>query len=328
MFKKVLIGAIVSGLILGTSLYPVQSNAQGGKIDTSVVDDEIEDVEKLYRETGGSEYSPEAYNYWNSVEWDITDVNDGIDYSDNRTMIDGDSASRVEETRGGAWVKVNGKYKYRKADGTYATNGWLKINGKWYYFDSEGYRVSGWINDGGTWYYCNSSGVMQTGWITVSGKSYFMNPSGAMQKGWVNPSGTWYYLSESTGEWIDNDGTHLASQALLHQGVPYVWGGTNLVTGVDCSGFVQSIHSLCGFSIPRTADNQYYGRTSTQSWSSLKPGDLIFFGTSTSNITHVGMYVGKVGPGTNQMIHASSSAGQVVVSNLNSNVVAYGSYWR
>ena len=44
MLKKVLIAAIVSGLILGTSVYPVQSNAQGGRIDTSAVDDEIEDI--------------------------------------------------------------------------------------------------------------------------------------------------------------------------------------------------------------------------------------------------------------------------------------------
>ena len=293
-------------------------------------------IKALYEETGGNEYNSENVDYWKNVKWDINDINRLIEQKDCKTMArimrlsEGDDSgdTRGGVIGGGTWMYDSNGWWYKLPDGSYPYGGWYQIDGKWYYFLNSGYIVIGWVNDGGTWYYTDVNGAMVTGWIIVSGKQYYMGPTGAMQTGWVNPSGTWYYCDESTGEWIDNWGTKLVQSALQYQGVPYVWGGTSLSTGVDCSGFTQAIHSLRGYSIPRVAQDQYNGRVSTQSWSSLKPGDLIFFGSSTSNISHVGMYVGKINGSNNQMIHASSSYGYVVVSNLNSNVVAYGSYWR
>lgn len=85
-------------------------------------------------------------------------------------------------------------------------------------------------------------------------------------------------------------------------GTRYVWGGTSY-NGWDCSGFVYRMYAdYLGVQLNRTAQDQsYMGREV----SDLKPGDLLFFGTSRNNITHVGMYVGE-NNGRPMMIHASS----------------------
>ena len=64
--------------------------------------------------------------------------------------------------------------------------------------------------------------------------------------------------------------------ALQFLGNPYVWGGTSLTNGCDCSGFVQSIYAYYGYSLPRVADAQSgYGMQIPIS--SAQPGDLIFY---------------------------------------------------
>ena len=85
-------------------------------------------------------------------------------------------------------------------------------------------------------------------------------------------------------------------------GTRYVWGGTSY-NGWDCSGFVYRMYAdYLGVQLNRTAQAQsYMGREV----SDLKPGDLLFFGTSRNNRTHVGMYVGE-SSGSPMMIHASS----------------------
>ena len=73
-------------------------------------------------------------------------------------------------------------------------------------------------------------------------------------------------------------------------GNPYVWGGTSLTAGADCSGFVQSIYSAYGYSIPRVAEAQaQYGMQIPVS--EAKPGDLIFYAKDGA-VYHVVMYMG------------------------------------
>ncbi|MEI7816316.1 MAG: NlpC/P60 family protein [Desulfuromonadales bacterium] len=74
-------------------------------------------------------------------------------------------------------------------------------------------------------------------------------------------------------------------------GIPYRWGGDNVVEGMDCSGFVRAVYNLCGLSIPRTSRDQFKaGDLVTKD--DLKDGDLVFFGASADKINHVGIYVG------------------------------------
>ncbi|MGE7434011.1 C40 family peptidase [Kitasatospora sp. NPDC001175] len=83
-------------------------------------------------------------------------------------------------------------------------------------------------------------------------------------------------------------------------GTPYEWGGTGTDGhGYDCSGLTQAAYAAAGIPIPRVAQDQYNATTKLPPGSALLPGDLVFYGTSTTDITHVGLYVGG-----DQMIEA------------------------
>ena len=95
-------------------------------------------------------------------------------------------------------------------------------------------------------------------------------------------------------------------------GTPYIWGGTNLRRGVDCSGFTQGIYKEFDIKINRTSNMQALNGQ-TISKNELKTGDLIFFDTNGVNkgrISHVGVYAGG-----GEFIHSSSSRG-ISISKL------------
>ena len=95
-------------------------------------------------------------------------------------------------------------------------------------------------------------------------------------------------------------------------GTPYVWGGTSLTSGVDCSGFTQGIYREFDIDINRTSGMQVLnGRPVSKD--ELRSVDLIFFDTNGSNmgrISHVGVYMGN-----GEFIHSASSNG-ISISNL------------
>ncbi len=95
-------------------------------------------------------------------------------------------------------------------------------------------------------------------------------------------------------------------------GTPYVWGGTDLTAGVDCSGFIYSVYEHFGITLNRTSRDMYLEGTAV-SKSELVPGDLIFFNTGgDSVISHVGMYIGN-----GEYIHSTNGEGNgVVISSL------------
>jgi cell wall-associated NlpC family hydrolase len=79
--------------------------------------------------------------------------------------------------------------------------------------------------------------------------------------------------------------------AAAQLGVPYRWGGTG-PGGFDCSGLVQAAYRAAGIDLPRVAQAQFDAGPQVASVGAAEPGDLVFFGASTSTIDHVGIYVG------------------------------------
>lgn len=102
----------------------------------------------------------------------------------------------------------------------------------------------------------------------------------------------------------------LVNKAKEYLGGRYVWGGTSLGKGVDCSGYTQQIYKKFGYSIPRTSRSQASSGTKISS-SQLKPGDLVFYGKG-SYINHVAIYIGN-----GRIIHASNRRDGIKISNLN-----------
>ncbi|MEU6572570.1 bifunctional lytic transglycosylase/C40 family peptidase [Streptomyces sp. NPDC046805] len=77
-------------------------------------------------------------------------------------------------------------------------------------------------------------------------------------------------------------------------GTPYVWGGDGPADGgFDCSGLTQAAYHSAGINIPRIAQAQYDANPRLPKGTPLAPGDLLFFGTSPRNITHVVLYTGN-----------------------------------
>lgn len=105
--------------------------------------------------------------------------------------------------------------------------------------------------------------------------------------------------SVSTTPIPDTSYSDVASYAVQFVGNPYVYGGTSLTDGADCSGFVMSVYSNFGVSLPRTASGQ-----STVGYSvpvdQAQAGDIISYGYN-GNVSHSALYIGN-----NTIVHAST----------------------
>lgn len=135
-------------------------------------------------------------------------------------------------------------------------------------------------------------------------------------------------------------GERVVSYAKAFQGVPYIYGGTDLPDvdswtfsfegteeempelyegkkgwqdeyGVDCSGFVMKVFEKFDIKLPRTVKEQAQQGTEVKI-KDMKPGDIIFYGTSNAKITHCGIYAGE-----DKVIHVSARTEVVKISDMN-----------
>lgn len=105
--------------------------------------------------------------------------------------------------------------------------------------------------------------------------------------------------------------SQIVNYAMQFLGNPYVWGGTSLTKGADCSGFTMQIMKHFGISLPHYSGDQAKRGTRIKS-GDMRPGDLIFYGNSRGTINHVAMYIGN-----GQIIHAASRRSGIKISTWN-----------
>ena len=95
-------------------------------------------------------------------------------------------------------------------------------------------------------------------------------------------------------------------------GNPYVYGGSSLTNGTDCSGFTMSVYAHFGYGLSRSSYTQVNNGRAV-SMSSLQPGDLLFYKYGGSTISHVAIYIGG-----GQIIHASTEETGIIISGMGS----------
>lgn len=111
------------------------------------------------------------------------------------------------------------------------------------------------------------------------------------------------------GEGVSDVRVELCQYAKEFIGNPYVWGGTSLTNGADCSGFVLSVYKKFGVTLPHHSGSQaQYG--TYVSMNEIQAGDLVFYGYGKT-INHVAIYIGN-----GQVVHASSPSTGIKISSV------------
>lgn len=98
-------------------------------------------------------------------------------------------------------------------------------------------------------------------------------------------------------------GRQIADYAMKFIGNPYVYGGTSLTNGADCSGFVQSVYKHFGISLPRTSGEQGKSGRAVDGLDNARPGDLVWYSG------HIGIYIGD-----GKIVHASNPKNGIITS--------------
>ena len=266
----------------------------------------------------------------------------------------------------GRWKKIGGKRYYFYDDGKLAVStvvdgytvdasgvrsgtlqgdGWSTISGEKHYV-VNGKSVTGWQTISGSRYYFDSSGAMVTGIVDIKGKKYYFYPTGILAVNITIAVSSKEYTINSNGvvtaEKVisasgNNKGSQIANFAIKYIGNKYVYGGTSLTGGADCSGFVMTVFAQYGIKLLRVANDQLHGPSSSYVSAGYKkavvvspgyllPGDLVFYGYN-DYASHVAIYIGD-----GKIVHASNSqpypAGGIKISNYNYQTpIGYVRYW-
>lgn len=271
-----------------------------------------------------------------------------------RTKITLNGASYVIRKTGkvatNCWIKYHKKYYRCGEDGKVLTNQYIgdeyfvgadgvrikasrpkpgvaASNGRTVVYGSDGLQlVSQWYSTSdGKRYYLGADGGALTGLQIVGGYKYYFASDGSLQMdNVIYANGYCYYTSSADGHIVSESsqsGAGIVSYARQFIGNPYVWGGTSLTYGADCSGFTQAVLAHFGIRILRVANDQMNGASGYSSMTgyakgtrvsdaNLQPGDLVFYG-SGSWASHVAIYAGN-----GQVIHAANSRVGIVVSSI------------
>ena len=234
----------------------------------------------------------------------------GTNYSILGTYQNGTPLTVTGTENGWSKVTIGGTSGYIRSDyvsggGADSKTGYIKGNDvRLRSGAGTNYSILGTYNNGTPLTITGTSGNWTA--VTINGVKGYVNSTyvtttksdGGNTGGGSTPSG-------SIGETI-------VATAKQYMGAPYVYGGMS-PSGFDCSGFVNYVYKLCGYSMSRVASSIYNNNGTYVEKANLQLGDLVFFASNSSSIGHVGIYIGN-----GQFIHSSSGAGCVVISDLSS----------
>ena len=248
------------------------------------------------------------------------------------------------------WVRIRKQYYYFLSDGRMAKSQFIgkwyvdengvrkkasdapkkgvnKIDGKIYVFDASGKQLkSQWAKVGNDTYYLGADGAALIGMQTIGTDKYYFNEDGVLQADTIVTVDSTNYVVDANGRitgTTDASGSALVEYAKKFLGLPYVWGGTSLTTGADCSGFCMAIHNKFGIQLMRVADDQRKGPTDAYvklgykkgtriADNNLAPGDLVFYCKAGNGVAdHVAMYIGN-----NKVIHEAGSKWGCITSDI------------
>lgn len=113
----------------------------------------------------------------------------------------------------------------------------------------------------------------------------------------------------SYGNGVSDTRVALVEYALKFVGNRYVWGGTSLTNGVDCSGYTMQVYKKFGVKLPHSSvDQPNYGKVIKAK--NAKPGDLFFYRRGSHRIGHVAIYIGN-----GKIVHASGRRSGIKISS-------------
>ena len=205
-----------------------------------------------------------------------------------------------------------------------ALDGWYKVT----YQGTEGYMSADYLTVEEITYHVRSTDTLNVRAAagTEHDKVHQM-PQGALAQLLDTDTEGWYHVSYDGVEgYVSADyavvtdsteitkGSEIVAYAMQFEGCPYVYGAAG-PKSFDCSGLTKYVYAHFGYTLNRSASDQWYNGTAV-SKSELLPGDLVLFnsGNRNKNATHVGIYIGG-----GEFIHASTSTTGVIISDLNSN---------
>ena len=186
------------------------------------------------------------------------------------------------------WTQIVKDEKYPVIDDPETPDGWLKID-----LDSVDEEDGG-VSDGA--YISTRDNNVEVRYVINEAIKFKPAESGS---GGSGSSGSGSRRSQ------------IVNYAIQFVGNPYVWGGTSLTNGVDCSGFTMKVMQKFGVSLPHYSGSQAkMGKKVTSG--NMKPGDLIFYAGSNGRINHVALYIGN-----GQVVHAASRRSGIKISTWN-----------
>ena len=113
------------------------------------------------------------------------------------------------------------------------------------------------------------------------------------------------------------DAKTVLDMSYKYMGTPYKWGGNDLKSGIDCSGFVKELFAQIGVDLPRTAAEQYKVGKAVERIEDLKPGDRLYFWEEKRGlIGHTGIFMGFTAEGGAFFIHSSKGNKGVATDDL------------